>query len=112
MLTVAAVASSGSVRRCRASSRTSAVMAKWRPSRISIADAVPHPTPLVESVAMGSITAPVPEVVPQLPSSIIAGGALSAAQAETLIYAASAHARDLPGRFEPDDKGCALKASA
>ncbi|MXO61406.1 strawberry notch family protein [Qipengyuania oceanensis] len=84
----------------------------YRPSRISIADAVSHPTPLVESVAMGSITAPVPEVVPQLPSSIIAGGVLSAAQAETLIYAASAHARDLPGRFEPDDKGCALKASA
>src|SRR3546814_6685610 len=27
-------------------------------------------------------------------------------------YAASAHARDLPGRFEPEDKGCALKASA
>src|SRR3546814_15939883 len=53
-----------------------------------------------------------PGLVPQLPSSIIAEGVLSAAQAETLIYAASAHARDLPGRFEPDDKGCALKASA
>src|SRR3546814_11697243 len=44
----------------------------YRPSRISIANAVSHPTPLVESVAMGSITAPVPGVVPQLPSSIIA----------------------------------------
>src|SRR3546814_5023789 len=60
----------------------------YRPSRISIANAVSHPTPLVESVAMGSITAPVPGVVPQLPSSIIAEGVLSAAQAETLIYAA------------------------
>ncbi|MFZ5665780.1 MAG: strawberry notch-like NTP hydrolase domain-containing protein [Pseudomonadota bacterium] len=84
----------------------------YRPSRIAIAGAVEHPTPLVESVAMGSITAPVPETVPQLPSDLIAKGVLSSAQAETLIYAASAHARDLAGRFEPEDKGCALKASA
>jgi len=84
----------------------------YRPSRIAIPGAVEHPTPLVESVAMGSITAPVPEAVPQLPADLIANGELSAAQAETLIYAASAHARDLPGRFEPEDRGCSLKASA
>src|SRR3546814_5612209 len=30
----------------------------YRPSRIAITGAVEHPTPLVESVAMGSITAP------------------------------------------------------
>ncbi|MFC0590898.1 strawberry notch-like NTP hydrolase domain-containing protein [Novosphingobium aquiterrae] len=84
----------------------------YRPSRIAIEGAADHPTPLVESVAMGSITAPVPEAVPQLPADLIAKGLLSAAQAETLIYAASAHTRDLPGRYEPEDKGCALKASA
>ncbi len=84
----------------------------YRPSRIAIAGAFEHPTPLVESVAMGSITAPVPEAVPQLPAHLIAKGVLSAAQAETLIYAASAHARDLSGRYEPEDKGCVLKASA
>lgn len=84
----------------------------YRPSRIAIAGAIEHPTPLVESVAMGSITAPVPEAVPQLPSDLIGKGILSAAQAETLIYAASAHARDLAGRYEPEDKGCTLKASA
>lgn len=84
----------------------------YRPSRIALPGAVEHPTPLVESVAMGSITAPVPEAVPQLPADLIAKGLLSAAQAETLIYAANAHARDLPGRFEPEDKGCGLKASA
>ncbi len=83
----------------------------YRPSRIAIPGAVEHPTPLVESVAMGSITAPVPQAVPQLPSDLIARGVLSAAQAETLIYAASAHARDLTGRYEPEDRGCALKAS-
>ncbi len=83
----------------------------YRPSRIAIPGAVEHPTPLVESVAMGSITAPVPGSIPQLPSNLVAKGVLSAAQAETLIYAASAHARDLSGRYEPEDGGCALKAS-
>ena len=84
----------------------------YRPSRIVIDAAAGHPTPLVESVAMGSIAAPMPEAVPQLPDGLISKGLLSAAQAETLIYAVSAHARDLPGRFEPEDKGCSLKASA
>jgi hypothetical protein len=84
----------------------------YRPSRIVIDGAAEHPTPLVESVAMGSIAAPMPDAVPQLPDGLVAKGLLSAAQAETLIYAASAHARDLPDRFEPEDKGCSLKASA
>lgn len=84
----------------------------YRPSRIEIAGAADHPTPLVESVAMGSITAPVPTVVPKLPGGVVARGLLSAAQIETLVYAVSAHARDLPGLFAPEDKGCTLKASA
>lgn len=84
----------------------------YRPSRIVIADAADHPTPLVESVAMGSIAAPVPHAVPQLPTGLVAKGLLSAAQAETLIYASSAHERDLAGRYEAEDKGCSLKASA
>jgi hypothetical protein len=84
----------------------------YRPSRISIPAASAHPTPLVESVAMGSISAPMPGAIPNLPEGIIARGELSEAQAETLIYVTSAHTRDLPGRFEPEDKGCTLKASA
>jgi hypothetical protein len=84
----------------------------YRPSRIRIDGAAEHPTPLVESVAMGSITAPIPTEVPQLPAGLIENGGLSAAQAETLIYAASAHARDLPGKFHPEDKGCALVSDA
>ena len=84
----------------------------YRPSRIVISGAAEHPTALVESVAMGSIAAPVPHVVPQLPAGLIENGVLSAAQLETLIYAASAHDRDLPGRYAPEDKGCALKADA
>ena len=83
----------------------------YRPSRIAIPGASAHPTPLVESVAMGSIVAPIPVEVPQLPASVIAGGLLSVAQAETLIYAASAHARNIPGRFVVQDQGCTLAPS-
>ena len=54
----------------------------YRPSRIVIDGAAEHPTPLVESVAMGSIAAPMPEAVPQLPEGLVAKGLLSAAQAE------------------------------
>jgi hypothetical protein len=36
--------------------------------------AAEHPTPLVESVAMGSIAAPMPEAVPQLPDGLVAKG--------------------------------------
>jgi hypothetical protein len=84
----------------------------YRPSRIVIAGGGEHPTPLVESVAMGSITVPVASEVPQLTAGTLARGVLSAAQAETLIYAATAHARDLPGLFVTEDKGCSLAPSA
>ena len=83
----------------------------YRPSRIVIPGAVEHPTPLVESVAMGSITAPIPTEVPHLPAGAVSKGLLSAAQAETLIYAVTAHARELPGSFVPQDKGCSLAPS-
>jgi predicted RNA methylase len=81
----------------------------YRPSRIVIEGASAHPTPLVESLAMGSIAAPKPDHVPLLPSRLVADGLLSEAQLETLIYAGTAFARDLPGRFVPVDEGCALQ---
>lgn len=84
----------------------------YRPSRIAIPDASPHPTPLVESVAMGSIAAPKPTHVPLLPSGLVGAGALSGAQLETLIYAGSAFGRDLPGRFVVEKDGCELAAHA
>ena len=84
----------------------------YRPSRIHLPHALEHPTPLVESVAMGSITAPVPTATPMTPAGLLEKGIISAAQAETLIYAANAHARDLPGSFITIDKGCALQASS
>jgi hypothetical protein len=82
----------------------------YRPSRIVIPGASPHPTPLVESLAMGSIAAPKPAHVPVLPPGILGAGALSDAQLETLIYAGSAFARDLPGRFLAGQDGCELVA--
>ncbi len=81
----------------------------YRPSRIDFVDAPAHPTPLVESVAMGSVAAPQPEVRPLLPSGWKADRLLSAAQCETLVYACQAFARDLPGRFRPTQQGTMLE---
>jgi predicted RNA methylase len=81
----------------------------YRPSRLVIPDSAPHPTPLVESLAMGSIAAPKPGHAPLLPPSLMGEGTLSDAQLETLIYAGSAFARDLPGRFAPIADGCELQ---
>lgn len=81
----------------------------YRPSRVVIPGASPHPTPLVESLAMGSIAAPKPSHVPTLPAGLVARGGLSEAQLETLIYAGSAFGRDLPGRFIATHEGCDLE---
>ena len=82
----------------------------YRPSRITIEGARPHPTDLVESIAMGSIMAPRPSGAPTLPTGAVDRGRLSEAQLETLIYANSAHLQDLPGMFLPENDGLTLKA--
>ena len=81
----------------------------YRPSRIDIPDAPIHPTPLVESVAMGSVAAPQPNVRPLLPSNWQTDELLSGAQCETLVYACQAFARDLPGQFRPSQEGTMLE---
>ncbi len=83
----------------------------YRPSRIAFEDAPIHPTPLVESVAMGSVAAPQPDVTPRLPACWQAEGLLSEAQCETLVYAAQAFARDLPGQFKVSQEGTSLELS-
>lgn len=80
----------------------------YRPSRIDIAGSGEHPTPLVESVAMGSIPAPLPDYVPNLPKRLVEEEALSEAQLETVIYAGSAWQQFLPGRFKPCEEGVGL----
>lgn len=84
---------------------------RYRPSRIAFEDAPVHPTPLVESVAMGSVAAPQPDVCPRLPACWQADGLLSEAQCETLVYAAQAFARDLPGQFKVSQEGTSLELS-
>lgn len=80
----------------------------YRPSRIAIPCASAHPTALVESIAMGSITAPRPSYVPTLSQSVVDAKTLSDAQLETLIYAGDAFERDIPGLFKPFEEGLSL----
>ncbi|KEQ53769.1 strawberry notch-like NTP hydrolase domain-containing protein [Sphingobium chlorophenolicum] len=86
----------------------SGVYLPYRPSRISFASAGEHPTPLVESVAMGSIPAPIPDYVPALPERTVAERLLSASQLETVVYAGHAWTQWIPGNFKPDKEGVGL----
>lgn len=86
----------------------SGIYLPYRPSRIAIPAAQPHPTALVESIAMGSIAAPKPGYAPILPPELALNRTLSDAQLETIIYAGSAFERDLPGRFLTKDEGLTL----
>ncbi|TVV76949.1 strawberry notch family protein [Sphingomonas solaris] len=80
----------------------------YRPSRIVFDTAGEHPTALVESVAMGSIPAPIPGYVAKLPERMVAERMLSSSQLETVIYAGHAWSQMLPGTFKPAEKGVAL----
>lgn len=80
----------------------------YRPSRIIFAKAGEHPTSLVESVAMGSIPAPIPGYVPLLPERTVAERLLSSSQLETVVYAGHAWSQTIPGRFKPDKEGVGL----
>lgn len=78
------------------------VFEPWAPRTFVIEGAQPHPTPLAEACAMAAIRSPMPTYQPQLPSSLITDGVLSAAQLEAVIYAGEAHARTLPTWFSRD----------
>ena len=83
----------------------------YRPSRIVFDAAGEHPTALVESVAMGSIAAPVPDYVPHLPERSVSERLLSASQLETVVYAGHAWSLYLPGTFSPSKEGVGLEAA-
>ena len=80
----------------------------YRPSRIIFDKAGEHPTALVESVAMGSIPAPIPDYLPRLPERTVAERLLSASQLETVVYAGHAWTQTIPGRFKPNKEGVSL----
>ena len=70
---------------------------------MQIAGAQPHPTRLVQSVAMASVAPPKPSYKPHLPPAIITNGLLSDAQLESVIYAGEAHSGTLAGSWIVDE---------
>ena len=69
---------------------------------ISIPGAQPHPTTLVQSAAMASVTPPKPSYRPHIPANVVANGILSDAQLESIIYAGEAHSEFLVGTWTVD----------
>lgn len=75
----------------------------YRPQRIRIRDAKPHPSLLCESAALALVSPPPPTYKPHLPQHIITQGLLSEAQLESVIYAGQAHSEFLSGSYLVDD---------
>ncbi|BDI20562.1 methylase (plasmid) [Nostoc cf. commune SO-36] len=75
----------------------------YRPQRIRIKDALPHPSLLCESAALALVSPPAPTYKPHLPSNIITQALLSEAQLESVIYAGQAHCEFLSGSYIVDD---------
>ncbi len=75
----------------------------YRPQRIRIKDALPHPSLLCESAALALVSTPPPTYKPHLPRNIVSQGLLSEAQIESVIYAGQAHCEFLSGSYIVDD---------
>lgn len=82
---------------------TEAVYENYELQAFTIEGAAPHPTALVQSVAMASVSPPMPKHRPILPKSLIEDGVLSGPQLESVIYAGDAHAHHLKGLFKRDE---------
>jgi predicted RNA methylase len=82
---------------------TDALYEEYGLQAIRIAGSQAHPTQLVQSAAMASVAPPKPAYRPHLPSNCVAGGLLSEAQLESVIYAGEAHADFLAGFWTVDE---------
>ncbi|BBF82612.1 strawberry notch family protein [Asticcacaulis excentricus] len=79
---------------------TDAIYEEYRLQTLTIPGAQPHPTKLVQSAAMASVTPPKPSYRPTLPTDIREH--LSAPQLETVIFAGEAHSEHLAGHWRID----------
>src|SRR5206468_2712339 len=61
--------------------------------------AAPHPTRLVQSVAMAAVAPPRPSYRPHLPPRLLSAAILSDAQLESVVYAGEAHTGPLAGSY-------------
>ena len=75
----------------------------YKPQRIAIKGAQPHPTTLCESVALASVRPPMPSYRPKLPQAVIEG-LLSEAQLESVVYAGASHSQLLSGFYKVDQE--------
>ena len=79
---------------------------------ITIPQAKPHPTALVQSAAMASVTPPKPAYRPHFPAGLVEEGLLSDAQIESIIYAGEAHGGHLAGSWIADERFDTIAAAA
>ena len=70
---------------------TDDIYSYYAPQKIKIKGSKPHPAPIVESAAMGAVSPPDIDYVPNLPKEIITDGELSDIQLEFIAYAGYAH---------------------
>ena len=76
---------------------TDSLYEDYRPQKLKMDGAQPHPGTLVQSAAMASVEPPNPTYGPHLPKELITSGKLSLAQIEAIVYAGQAHQDMLPG---------------
>ncbi|RBP85439.1 strawberry notch-like protein [Rhodobacter sp. 140A] len=88
-----------------------AIYETFRLQAIDIPGAAPHPTKLVQSAAMASVSPPKPSYRPKLPAAVLRDDLLSDAQLETVIYAGEAHGACLAGSWTVDETGDVVSAA-